>query len=105
MGRESQAIGSASTALGLGTVATSPNATAIGAYNLEGDELFVIGNGTDVNNRSNALTLSQDGTLSVSGHVVSGGVDLVSAVDSLTNVIADMQGLIQAMQAQIDALQ
>ncbi|OUS02495.1 hypothetical protein A9Q86_03040 [Flavobacteriales bacterium 33_180_T64] len=69
-GSETNASGYASTALGVSTTAPSSSETAIGRYNTDytptdtaTDRLFVIGNGLNSSNRSNALTVLKNGTI------------------------------------------
>lgn len=70
------ASGRASHAGGTGTVAQRESQTAIGDYNAldttgttqtHGDYAFIIGNGTDDNNRSNALTVDWSGSVDAAG--------------------------------------
>ena len=96
MGRVSTAIGSTSTAMGLGTIASGKSSTAmgegttasdrsslvIGEYNLSGSTVtssatlfnldntaFVIGNGTDSYNRSDALVVKFNGDATLAGNL------------------------------------
>ena len=66
MGYKTSAYGQSSSAFGEGTVATSPHQVVIGKYNeidTNGDYVFIIGNGTDDNNRSNALAVTWNGII------------------------------------------
>jgi hypothetical protein len=74
VGEENLAWGFHSSAFGLGVKAMSYVGTAIGRYNVgdpldifsewnENDVLFEIGNGTDNNNRSNAVTVLKNGNV------------------------------------------
>ncbi len=76
MGNNTVASGSRSTAMGQYTIAPSFVETAIGRYNSEytpsgvsswnsGDRLFVIGNGTSANNRSDALVVLKNGRVGI----------------------------------------
>jgi hypothetical protein len=61
-------MGAFSVAMGEGTSAASENQTALGLYNAEdtgGTYAVIIGNGTDDDNRSNALAVRRDGTCDV----------------------------------------
>lgn len=63
-----------STTIGESLYANSDNQLSIGKYNLNNDPLtnpfmFVIGNGQDGNNRSNALEVDQYGNLNVNGNM------------------------------------
>ena len=75
------ASGRASHAGGTGTVAQRESQTAIGDYNAldttgttqtHGDYAFIIGNGTDENNRSNALTVDWTGVVDAGGFTIGG---------------------------------
>ncbi|MBO6880936.1 tail fiber domain-containing protein [Winogradskyella sp.] len=71
MGLNTTASGTYSTAMGLGTKANASRSTAIGSYNIGGgtpywietDPLFEIGNGTNDDNRANALSVLKNGTI------------------------------------------
>ena len=78
MGYGTIASGDMSTAMGYRTTAPSYASLVIGRYNsitgtennsswVNSDPLFVIGNGTDGNNRSNALTVYKNGNATLSG--------------------------------------
>lgn len=80
-GSNTEASATASHAGGAGTIAQGPYQTVVGVYNTaEGDGsssgsnhlLFIVGNGTDDNNRSNALTVDWNGNLVAGGHVSDG---------------------------------
>lgn len=65
-GDHTTASGKGSHAGGHGTKASSAYQTAIGQYNIEdtnGDYAFIVGNGTDDNNRSNAFAVGADGSV------------------------------------------
>ncbi len=72
-GYQTSALGSYATALGYTTVAESYGSVALGRYNVAGgnktswqstDPLFEIGIGTSVSDKSNALTVLKNGTIS-----------------------------------------
>ncbi len=76
MGLNTTASGYASTAMGVLTMAPSYAETVIGSFNTlytpasattmnENDRLFVVGNGTEFNNRSNALVILKNGRTGV----------------------------------------
>ena len=80
MGYQTEASGSSSTAMGERTRASDRSSLVIGEYNLLGSTVtnsatqfsldntaFVIGNGTNENNRSDALTVLFDGTTTIAG--------------------------------------
>ena len=68
-GTSSSASGNSSYAGGTGTLAQGNSQTAIGKYNI-GDQtsLFIVGNGSSTQ-RSNALTLDQNGNLEIAGSI------------------------------------
>lgn len=81
-GSNTEASATASHAGGAGTIAQGPYQTVVGSYNIaEGDGsssggnhlLFIVGNGTDDNNRSNALTVGWAGDLTMLGDLSVGG--------------------------------
>lgn len=64
-GINTQALGNASHAGGIGTIASGAAETAIGKYNdLSVSSLFAVGDGSDDNNRSNAMFVGTDGKVS-----------------------------------------
>ncbi len=76
MGRASTAIGDRSTAMGSNTIASSFAETAIGSFNTDytpvsantfetADRLFVIGNGTNGSNRSDAMVVLKNGNTGI----------------------------------------
>ena len=93
MGNITIADGNFSTTMGSGTHATTENSLAIGIYNdPQPNDLFEVGNGTDDNNRSNALTLDSTGKLTVAGDVITGNGNSVDTLsDSLANQIINKQ--------------
>ncbi|MCB9248240.1 MAG: hypothetical protein H6613_06700 [Ignavibacteriales bacterium] len=107
VGEESLAWGFHSSAFGLGIRAMSYVGTAIGRYNVgdpldifsewnENDVLFEIGNGTDNNNRSNAVTVLKNGNVGFgpSAPTSSLHVDAVNGVlfDGLTTGSIPVEG-------------
>jgi len=97
------ASGSGSTAFGIGTIAPSSYETAIGMYNttylpvVSGpgfnlqDRLFVVGNGVDSANRSNALTIYKSGLISLND-TVGIGTDLPTANLSVNGIANKLGG-------------
>ena len=78
-GYETIASGEASFAGGNGTIASQNFQTALGTYNAENENaLFIIGNGEDVNNRSNAFVVNKDGTVTLGAEEPSGDMDVVT---------------------------
>lgn len=67
---ESYALGFYSHTQNQGTLATGVAQTAIGKYNLSpSNYAFIIGNGTDANDRSNAFAVDWDGNVPIAGDV------------------------------------
>jgi hypothetical protein len=106
---QTTAEGAYSTAAGLDTTARAYASTALGRYNVaQGDpnnwvatdDLFVVGNGSDTANRSNALVVKKNGNLSVSGQLTVGGQQVLTtiagAVPYLTTEAANTTYLKQA---------
>lgn len=74
---------------GNGTIASGLGQTAIGSYNLEGntESLFVIGNGTDVTDRSDVLRVERSG-LQISGSFsLSGSFNIEKGSNLPTNTV------------------
>ena len=66
-----QPIGTFSTALGQGTISLGDYQLALGNYNKPNkDALFVIGNGTSDNDRSNAFTIDQNGNILIDSNSI-----------------------------------
>ena len=60
-GQETTATGENSTAFGFNTIAGGANSLAIGKFNIaDNNSLFIIGNGTDTNNRNNVVDILAD---------------------------------------------
>ena len=75
MGELNRASGKNSVSIGKGLIAVGDNQTALGRYNVDETEfdmrnLFVLGNGTDANNRSNAMAVDVAGNLNMNRDVV-----------------------------------
>ena len=99
-GEDTKSIGRASHAGGDGTIADQYAMTAIGKYNISGstNDLFVIGNGTDSEHRSNALSVNSGGTITLnnSGGIKkqSGGNNMIvwnttGGTTNLTNIVTN----------------
>ncbi|MGC1471110.1 MAG: tail fiber domain-containing protein [Psychroserpens sp.] len=110
MGQSTIASGQNSIAMGFNTRANSYASTAIGRYNVGGgnpsewiadNPLFEIGNGTSNSNRSNALTVTKQGT-----HLIesSGSGILVDAVATGIFILSPNDGIIVSSAANIGAL-
>ena len=102
MGAETQASGILSTAMGLSTIASDTSSLVIGEYNLLGSTVtnsatefsadntaFVIGNGIDADNRSDALTVLFDGTTTIAGDLsINSDARLKANIISLGSTLA-----------------
>jgi hypothetical protein len=96
MGIETTASGTASTAMGYQTIASDYGSLVIGQHNSSGSSVtnadlfstsapaFVIGNGTNADNRSDALTVLFDGTTNVAGSVTA--TEFIGDGSQLTNL-------------------
>jgi hypothetical protein len=97
MGAYTSASGDYSTSIGFRTEASDYNSLVVGRYNLLGSTVtnsatefslentaFVIGNGTDGDNRSDALTVLFDGTTNVAGSVTA--TEFIGDGSQLTNL-------------------
>lgn len=74
-----------------GTTADSDAQTAIGAYNVVDSAdtyAFIIGNGTNANNRSNALTVDWSGNVEAAGDITDGFGNTLSTTISLATVLS-----------------
>ena len=74
-GVNTEASGDASHAGGYNTIALGYCQTAIGGYNTVGPGLFIVGNGSDKNTRTNAFRVGEDGTIFSMGAYLTGGAD------------------------------
>ncbi len=96
VGNSATASGYHSKTFGYGVTAPSYGETVIGLFNMdytplsmgagswnEGDRLFVVGNGKDASNKSNALTILKNGNMTVGGDL---------QVNSDINVIGKVKG-------------
>lgn len=78
IGFKTAAMGNHAVALGHHTVAKAPYSLAVGLYNNSFDQpngsstdrLFQIGNGLDINNRNNAMTVLRNGNVGIGGKAV-----------------------------------
>lgn len=105
-GRGSTATASSSAAVGYNVVADQENGTAVGQWNLEGQTgvLFAVGNGADVDNRSDAFQVDNLGNITASGKVIASGQDLLLLITGLQAQVDTLNSQLSAMQAAIDAL-
>ena len=77
-GKDTVASGNSSHAGGLGTIASQPNETVIGQYNINEtgqttNKLFVIGNGSSINNRNDAFIVDTSGNTTIAGNTTING--------------------------------
>jgi hypothetical protein len=78
IGNWAAAMGDYSVSLGYHTVAKAPHSIAVGLYNNSFDQpnggpvdrIFQIGNGIDINNRNNAMTVLRNGNVGIGGKAV-----------------------------------
>lgn len=79
MGLNSRADGYCAVAMGYESEADGDHQLVCGRYNIADDsKTFVIGNGTDASNRSNAFTIDKDGNGAFMGRVETDGIILRS---------------------------
>lgn len=89
LGYHASANGASSTALGGGTVADSDYQTVLGRYNESdpnSDYLFILGNGTADNARSNALTVDWDGNVAAESFNLWHGQRTLSSADNIDSL-------------------
>ena len=98
-GYETLASGYASSAAGYYTVADQPYQTVVGKYNAESipNALFTVGNGTGVDNRSNAFFVDDMGNAALSGNLVSAGINLQDTIANLNDRITQLEALIETL--------
>lgn len=119
MGASTTASGIVSTAMGLRTTAPSFAETAIGRHNTDytpnsatswdsADRLFVIGNGTNTDNKNNALTVLKNGNAKFDGeiqHTSTGNANMIpiayGTVESNGNVLSGTGNFIANVNAGI----
>ena len=104
MGGSTTASGNRSTAMGSNTTASDRSSLVIGEYNLLGsivtnnstqfsteNTAFVIGNGADADNRSDALTVLFDGTTTIAGDLsINSDARLKANIISLGSTLAKL---------------
>lgn len=86
IGWNNNASGSTSIALGYGIQTDGTSQIGVGTWNAVGDEnygIFIIGNGADLNNRSNALRVSGSGDVLAEGTFTNGGADYAEFFESV----------------------
>lgn len=101
LGHDAIAEGDYSSALGAGVKAYSNLEIALGSYNtvytpaggvntfVSDDRIFVIGNGTDDSNRSDALVIKKSGEISVENNLIKNLADPSDAQDAVTKNYID----------------
>jgi hypothetical protein len=93
---QNQAKGMRSAAFGRNTIAAGHDQAVFGRFNAEDtDALFIVGNGSADNKRSNALTLSNDGVMSLEGHFNGTTANFIGSMDvrgGLTIYNTDISG-------------
>ena len=88
-GFETWARGDASHAGGRGTIASVAYQTVVGTYNKEdASALFIVGNGTDKNNRSNAFSVYKDGSYVLGKKIATEEYANVTCTDKEVNATA-----------------
>lgn len=80
-----------SVAIGVGTWAKADDQFVCGKYNTTGSWLFVVGNGSDANNRSNALRMSKAGNMWIAGTLTQGSDK--RAKDILNDAMPDVSAI------------
>ena len=95
-GLETNAIGQAAHSEGIGTIANGEAQHVQGKYNkMDRNQAFIIGNGTNDNNRSNALTVDWNGNMNINNLNVN---DIkVGSYNSLTTELSDIKSKIDAL--------
>lgn len=98
-GYETTASAYASSAGGYYTVADQPYQTAIGKYNtVDGTGmLFVVGNGSAVDARSDAFTVSETGDAYISGNLLVGDIHLQDTLANLNDRITQLEALVESL--------
>jgi hypothetical protein len=95
-GRGTIASGASSHAGGFHTIANKENSTVIGKYNVADTDvthLFIVGNGTEENNRSNILEVSET-DMNVNGDIKVNNVSIPIPYTTMPTITADMLGKI-----------
>ena len=91
MGNGNNATGEGAVTFGLGTEASAQGGVAIGKNNATTDAAFVVGNGADANNKSDALVVNADGSAVFSGDItVNSDMRLKANIISLGSTLAKL---------------
>ena len=104
-GYETEASAFAASAGGYYTLADQPYQTVIGMYNLTEQEgvLFSIGNGSSVDDRSDAFTVSETGDAVLAGNLEFAGINLQDTIASLNDRITALEAAIESLINGMDA--
>jgi hypothetical protein len=105
-GYETLASGYASSAAGYYTVADQPYQTAVGKYNEAAlpNNLFAIGNGTGIGDRSNAFSVDDMGNAELAGNLVFAGINLQDTIANLNGRITQLEALIETLIEAVEPL-
>lgn len=105
-GYQTDATAYASSAAGYYTVADEPYQTVVGKYNVPNtsNSLFVVGNGTALEEKANALVVNNDGSVEIQGQLTASGVVILSALDSLQSSNDSLLARIIALETAVQAL-
>ena len=93
LGQNTNARGVASTALGIGTVATADGSFVCGRYNLIDDNnkyIYIVGGGSGIGDEKNLFTIDFEGNVKVAGKIIDGYGNTFSDVlnfETLTRMI------------------
>ena len=89
-GQETTASGENATAFGSHTIAQGANSLAIGKFNLADDNsLFIIGNGTDTNNRKNVVDILADHIKLNQPVTISSNLSVTDAINTNAAIISN----------------
>ena len=104
-GRQTQALNNSSAAFGLSTVADADQSFVVGQYNTLDVPglLFAVGNGT-LQGRSNALTVTNDGTVEVHETLLVGGANPMEVIDSLNTRVTELEEALLLLTTQVETL-
>ena len=96
MGSDTEASGDYSTAMGRSTIAASDYQTVVGKYNKKeenGNQLFIVGNGTDDSHRENAFVVDTDGKLHSAGNYPYSDIRLKENIKEIDNPLTKILNL------------
>jgi hypothetical protein len=103
-GYETLASGYASSANGYYTVADQPYQTAVGKYNTANQTaaLFVVGNGSAVDDRSNAFSVDENGNAILAGNLEFSDINLQDTLENLNARITQLEALIENLLGTVE---